>query len=253
MLLPRPVRVGLSLPLQTGLLAPLRATAWLRQNLTDLAAENRRLTRLASELAVENARLTTRVTRAETRPPATTLPLVFCPIIGRDMSTLERFFIVSRGARHGVVPGTCAITADGVVGRVVAAGPDQALIQTFLDPDSRIAVINPRSGALAVARPENRLLVLDYLPDTTGMALGDTLVTSGLGLVFPRGLRVGTVVTLAPPQTGLFRRTEVRPFVDVLRLEGVFVLTRQQAAADPDGWLDNLAPPEVGVPTETTH
>ncbi|MEO0085866.1 MAG: rod shape-determining protein MreC [candidate division WOR-3 bacterium] len=253
LVIPRPFRLKVSLPLQTVLLAPLRATAWFRQNLTDLAAENRRLTQLASELAIENARLTARSSGDQSKVPATGLPIIYCPIIGRDMSTLGRFLIVSRGASHGVIPGACAMTADGVAGRVIAAGPNQALVQTLLDPDSRIAVVNRRSGALAVARPENRLLILDYVPDTAGMALGDTLLTSGLGLVFPRGLRVGTITSLAGPRSGMFRHTEVKPFVDILKLEGIFVLIRQQPAGDHNGWLESLAPPEVNIPTETAR
>jgi len=248
LLLPRPLRVRLSLPLQTGLLAPLRATAWFRHNLADLTAENRRLTRLASELAVENARLIARGGRSRAQVPPTNLLLVYCPIIGRDMSTLERFLVVSRGTRHGVVAGTCAITAEGVVGRVIAAGPDQALVQTLLDPDSRIAVTNLRSRALAVARPEGRGLTLDYVPDAAGAAPGDTLVTSGLGLVFPKGLRVGTITAVSAPQSGIFRRIEITPFVQVMRIEGVFALVRPGPASEANDWLENLAPAQVEMP-----
>lgn len=253
LLLPRPVRVRGTQPLQTVLLAPLRVAAWLRQNLTDLATENRRLTSLAAELAVENARLVARSGTTRTSSLPGEFRLIYCPIIGRDMSTLERFLIASRGTRHGIATGTCAITADGVVGRVVAAGLNQALIQTILDPDSRIAVMNLRSRALAIARPEGRHLVLDYVPDTTGMAAGDTLVTSGLGLVFPKGLRVGVIATVADSRTEMFRQIDVKPFVQLLRLEGVFVLARNDSFTADDGWLNNLSPAQVRIPSQTTH
>jgi len=93
--------------------------------------------------------------------------------------------------------------------------------------------------------------VLDYAADTADFAVGDTLVTSGLGRVFPRGLRVGVVTALPGPTAGMFRLVEVRPFVDVTRLDGVFVLAAPDAPApDADDWLDNLAPAEVAIPGE---
>lgn len=258
---PRSLRIIIASPLQTVLLAPLRGTAWVRQRVADLSAENSRLSQLATELAIENAHLKTVCRATELKGTGFTdqLPLqairtISAPIISRDLSTFERFFIVSRGGNHGIRPGCPVLAPTGVVGKVIATSPHQSLVQTFLDPDCPIAVVDMRSRAPALTRPDrHRLLKLDYVPKDADIAVGDTIVTSGLGGIFPRGLRVGIVTEIPDRATELFKTVRVRPFVDVTRLEQVFLLCIADSLPPSlsDGWLDNLRPLELKTPGES--
>ncbi len=253
LLLPVPLKHTLTMPLQTLLLAPLRGVVHLRTVLSGLQAENRRLTRLAAELTVENARLRTISRQAEAR--VGNLDLLRAPVIARDLTTLERYFVVSRGTRHQVAIGTPAVAPRGVIGKVVAVGRHQSLVQTFLDQDSRIAVTNRRSRIPALARPGARhLLELDYVPRESDFQPGDTIVTAGLGGIFPRGLMVGVVVSASDRPAQLFKSVRVRPFVDLAGLEQVFLVgipaTMDEAN---DDWLDNVGPRELPIPGEDTR
>ncbi len=261
LLAPARLKTGLLLPVQTVVHAPNRLLAGLTANVSGRARENARLARLAAELAVENARLRA-LAHVDNRAPSDTLLLMRATVIGRDLATFERYLTISLGRRSGAKPGDPVITADGVVGIVTACGDHQSIVQTLISPSARAAVMNLRSRTPGVARPDrNRLLDVSYLPRDADYQVGDTVVTAGLGRVFPKGLLVGIVVPMPEgspvAQTELFKPVKVRPFVDFSRLDAVFVLRLPEAAPVATGsdsrsrmWLENLAPDEVSPPEE---
>jgi rod shape-determining protein MreC len=255
LLLPHQLRLALTQPLQTVLLAPLRLGAAVSQSIRDVRAENDRLTLLATRLAVENACLESASQTAGLEPRAS-LALTRAPVISRDLTTFERWLVISRGTRHGVRPGAPVITPDGVCGKVIACGPHQSLVQTLLAPESRIAVLNLRSRVPALARPDRAgRLVLEYAPKESDFKVGDTVVTAGLGTVFPKGLKLGEVVAVPDRPEALFKPVTVQPFADVSRIEQVFVICLPETTAldTGSGWLENTARPEVSIPDQPTN
>jgi rod shape-determining protein MreC len=253
LLIPHRLRVSASLPFQTALLAPLRLAASANRAQRDTRAENDRLSLLAVRLAVENARLQA-ATPVATAAPALDLELTSAPVIGRDLTTFEHWLVISRGSLHGIRPGQPVVTPEGVCGKVVACGPHQALVQTLLAPESRISVIDLRSRVPALTRPDRSgRLVLDYAPKESDFRPGDTVVTAGIGTIFPKGLRVGEVTSTPDRPDALFKPVIVRPFADVSRIERVFVISLP-AGAQPDTgavWLENIAAPEVTIPDQS--
>ncbi len=252
LLVPHRFRIAAAQPLQTALLAPLRLGAAVSQSLREARAENERLSLLAVRLAVENARLESASPTAVAGPPVD-LVLTSAPVIGRDLTTFEHWLVISRGSLHGVRPGAPVITPDGVCGKVVACGPHQSLVQTLLAPESRIAVINLRSRVPALARPDRSgQLVLDYAPKESDFKPGDTIVTAGLGTIFPKGLRLGAVTSVPDRPEALFKPVTIRPFADVSRVERVFVISLPEGPQPDTGavWLENTTPPEVTIPDQ---
>jgi rod shape-determining protein MreC len=252
LLVPHRLRITAAQPLQTTLLAPLRLGTAVSQSLREARAENERLSLLAVRLAVENARLEA-ASQTAAAGPSVNLVLTSAPVIGRDLTTFEHWLIISRGSLHGIRPGAPVITPDGVCGKVIACGPHQSLVQTLLAPESRIAVLNIRSRVPALARPDRSgQLVLNYAPKESDFKPGDTLVTAGIGTVFPKGLRVGDVTSVPDRPEALFKPVTIRPFADVSRVERVFVISLPEAAQPDTGavWLENTAPPEVTIPDQ---
>jgi rod shape-determining protein MreC len=243
LLLPHRLRLAITQPFQTALLAPLRLGAAVNQSLHDSRTENERLSMLAARLSVENARLES-ASQTTGPEPRVSLTLTRAPVISRDFATFERWLVISRGTRTGVRPGAPVITPDGVCGKVIACGPHQSLVQTLLDLRSRVP-------ALARADRAGRL-VLDYAPKESDFGIGDTVVTAGLGTVFPKGLRLGEVVAVPNRPEALFKPVTIRPFADISRLEQVFVICLPETGAldTGSGWLENTARPEVSIPDQ---
>ena len=252
LLLPHRLRLSVTQPFQSALLAPLRLGTAVSQSLHDVRAENERLSLLVARLSVENARLES-ASQTSGSEPRVGLALTRAPVISRDLATFERWLVISRGTLHGVRPGAPVITPDGVCGKVIACGPHQSLVQTLLAPESRIAVLDLRSRVPALARADHSgRLVLDYAPKESDFKVGDTVVTAGLGTVFPKGLRLGEVIAVPDRPEALFKPVTVRPFADISRVEQVFVIHLPEAGTldTASVWLENTAPPEVSIPDQ---
>lgn len=245
---PRAIRVSASRPFELVLLSPLRLVSAVSTHVLSLKAENRRLEELAARLAVENARLQT-LCSPDTAAPASNFPMKRARVIARDMTSFEHYLVVGRGAGDGCRAGAPVISPAGLVGKAIASGPHQSLVQTILATDSRVSVMSKRSRIVGLARPEaGARLALDYVPRSADVAIGDTLVTAGLGGIFPAGIPVATVVSLPDRPSALFRPVIAKPFINMATIEYVFILL--MPAEPADDWLGNTARPEVELPDE---
>jgi len=248
-LLPHNTKIKIAPHFATVLLSPLRGITALRTTIATINNDNARLARLAAELALENARLKHYLNLPESTIaiPANSLRLIRSRVIARDITTLKRFFTITCGANDGVQIGSAVIVPEGVVGRVIMVTPHQALVQTIFEPDFRVAVMNARTREIALAHPDQKQkLILDYVNKNADFRIGDTIVTSGLGGIFPKGLRLGVVVETPEQPDALFKPVYVKPFINIMLIEQVFVIITPFPLQD--NWLDNLQPSEITIP-----
>lgn len=152
----------------------------LRAEVARLQAENRRLTELLGLVdAPEEVRSVARV-------------------IGLSGGAFVRNVIVQAGRRDGLSYGLPVTDTSGVVGRVIEVGRHTSRILLLTDLNSRVPVFVGPGRMPAIAAGRNRgLLSLDFLPELSLPQVGDQVVTSGHGGVFPPGLAVGRVVRVS--------------------------------------------------------
>ena len=156
--------------------------------------------------------------------------LVDAYIIGRSSLDWTSTFTINRGTDAGIQPGMCAITENGeVVGLVVEAGTNYALIKSVLDSSLEISGTIAASGYSGMIQGgytvgQEGLLLMDYLPSSSVIRNNDQVVTSG-STVYPRNLILGYVVDAGFNETGVAKFALLRPAADIDRLEQVFILT----------------------------
>jgi rod shape-determining protein MreC len=189
-----------------------------------LDEENRRLRAEVAttvELRQENARLKRLLGFVE----ETNLPTLAARVIGEDASGWFRTIEIDRGAADGLRDGLPVVNAAGLVGRVVRTSPHSARVLLITDASSAVAVLVQDQRIRGICRGQGGTLILDFalLQDT--IQVGDGVITSGLGGVFPKGLVVGYVQAVQREQFGLFQTIEIEPAVDFAHLEEVLVLT----------------------------
>jgi rod shape-determining protein MreC len=141
-----------------------------------------------------------------------------------------RNLTIDKGLLEGVELNAPVISPHGVVGRVIAAGPQAARVQLLLDKASGVGVRIERSrisgvvsGRAGFADRAGGDLDLLYVPVLSDVVVGDVVVTSGLDRIFPRGLMVGRVRAVTTG-TGLFKEILVAPSARFERLEEVMVV-----------------------------
>ena len=169
----------------------LHASAKL-QRLDALEAENRRL----RELLDSTGRLSDRVLVAE--------------ILAVDMDPYRQRFNVNRGAIDGAYVGQALLDANGIVGQIVNVAPMTSEAVLITDADHAVPVIVTRNGlrTIAVGTGDSSRLRLPYLTNSSDIEVGDLLLSSGLGGVFPAGYPVGRVIEV--------RRRPGQSFADVI-------------------------------------
>ena len=178
-----------------------------------LAQENERLLgwqQAALKLASENAQLRDLLRVAP--EPATSY--VTARVIANSGGAYARSVIVNAGRENGVVRGEAAVTGEGLVGRVSEVGSRAARILLITDLNSRVPVIAEGSRQRAVLAGDNsEHPSLRYLEAGAAIRIGDRIVTSGQGGVFPPGLPVGVVAVF----NGELARVEL--FVELSRVD----------------------------------
>lgn len=178
-----------------------------------LAEENERLLRwrqAALSLASENTELHG-LLKLVPVPPAS---FVTARVIGNSGGAYVRNLMIRAGSENGVARGQAAITGEGLVGRVAEVGTQAARILLVTDLNSRIPVIveGARLRALMTGDNSDRPS-LRYLDTVSGIKVGDRVVTSGEGGVFPPGLPVGVIASLEG------EAPRVEPYVELSQVQ----------------------------------
>lgn len=148
-------------------------------------------------------------------------------VIARSPSTWFDTVEVDQGTRDGVRPGQAVIVPEGVVGRVVAASPSVSTVMLILDPKSGVGAMDARSqadGVLTGKSPIDGSLTFTLFSHHPDVAVGDTVVTSGLSQYYPKGILVGQVSNVSTSQYGLTETATVVPSVDFNRLSRVMIV-----------------------------
>ncbi len=141
-------------------------------------------------------------------------------------SSWFRTIEIDRGSADGVIEGLPVIDAAGLVGRVVRSAPHSARVLLITDASSAVAVLVQDQRIRGVCRGQGGALALDFALLEDAIQVGDGVITSGLGGVFPKGLVVGYVRSVQREQFGLFQTVDVEPAVDFAHLEEVLVHAR---------------------------
>jgi rod shape-determining protein MreC len=160
-------------------------------------------------------------------------PMLPSEVVGLDVSPWFRSVLVDRGSSHGVLAGHPVITEQGVVGLVTRTSPHAAKTMLLLDRQSTIDAVVQRSRARGIVRGLGAgTLEFEFVVREADVAIGDIVITSGLGGVYPKGLRLGEIVGLEDPGGSLVQVASVEPAVDFGRLEQVFVMLRRGPTLD---------------------
>ncbi|MHC1698551.1 MAG: rod shape-determining protein MreC [Geobacteraceae bacterium] len=153
------------------------------------------------------------------------VPSIAARVIGEDVTPWFRTVIIDRGAVDGVREGMPVVASGGVVGRVVRVASTSSRLLLVTDNASAIAATVQRSRARGVVKGKSgQLCSLEFSQRGEDVKVGDVIVTSGIGGVFPNALPIGEVTMVKKGEYGIFQTVELRPFVSMSHLEEVLVL-----------------------------
>lgn len=199
-------------------------------NIAKIKKEKDRLARVNAELMLQINRL--RQYGIENRElkglialkDSTDFPLIPASIVAKSLTGSQNTFTLNAGSSSGIKPGMPVITDQGLVGIIHSVSDDFSIVRTLRNQALKLTVKNERSRINAVMKWNGDNLVLIDVPKTYDVEPGDRIITSELSSIVPVPIPVGVVLKLSNVERGIFNEVKVRPFVDFLRIEHVFVL-----------------------------
>ena len=208
----------------------MRGTAEGVVELPDLRRRNQTLVERNRALAHENARL--RELAAEYKAQAGIAPIVQAApasvqarVIGFPPEYAVQSVTIDKGTRAGVKREDGVVSADGVVGRIVEAGPFTSKVALLTDFTSTVPAVVAETRSWGVARGNESSVRLEYVSQDAALRAGQTVVTAE-GRSFHEGEVLGTIVAIDRSASTLYQTAVVKPAVDFSTLDRVAVVPK---------------------------
>lgn len=250
------VRDGIASVLEWSVFLPVRAfLGWGGRSLI-VQQQNRRLAqdvtqaRLEIEQIQEASRENEVLRRMLAMRSRALLSLTPARVVGRNLDwTGEVLWLEVSGIS---TPGTAVVTPDGLLGRISRVGVDRAQVETLWHSRLAISVVDGRSREQGILRwdpAHPRDLAIDLTPLTADFRIGDPILTSGLGEIFPKGILVGHVVGAEPESRTQMKRVHVRPAARRGRMQEVFLVNERPPEGDATPLFPSPEPASSAPPT----
>ncbi|MDR0403905.1 MAG: rod shape-determining protein MreC [Treponema sp.] len=207
--------------------------------LSDRIARYEQLERTSADIRQENERLRQQLGFAET----ISYRYVAAEIIGYDPDNVFSAFVINKGKKHGVDNNMPVIAyqngAETLVGKIVQTAQMESLVMPLFDTGSYI------SSRLAESRLEGivegqgnseRPLLMRFVRGRSReeISIGELAVSSGLGGVYPPGIRIGRVSRILYQENDTAIEIELDGTADFSRLEYVFVIDPRSATVEEE-------------------
>lgn len=172
-------------------------------------------------------------------------PIVTARVVGHNPGRFLTTLIINRGTYHGIKANMPVFSTKGLVGKVTKASFTHSRVQLLSDPNLKLSVMERRTRVVGFLESADGHMLSAMVPTHAGVTEGDTIITSGLGGIFPKGIPVGTVKEVRRADLDVMRSLDVSPFQEVSSLEEVFIMQK-----DPEWVIQELLDDNPGVAHE---
>ncbi|MBQ3553919.1 MAG: rod shape-determining protein MreC [Clostridia bacterium] len=178
----------------------------------------------------ENQRLRALLELKESYPQ---YDMVGCEVIAKEPGNWFHVFTIDKGKNYNIKKDDVVVTHKGLVGRVSQVGENWAKVVSLIDTESSVGALLPRTQDIAIvdgdlALSGNGQCRLSAVSNTSALAAGDEVETSGLGGVYPKGLLIGTIKEVINDAVGYSSYAIVDTAVDFEHVREVLVIRMPQ-------------------------
>ena len=192
----------------------------------DLEKENRKLFLESSrlgELEHENKILRAQLGFVQDHPE---FDLVAAEVIGRDPNNFLQFMTINKGSNDGVKKEMPVVAEGFLVGKISEVESKSSKVFLITNPSSIVNALVEESRATGIVKGElGYSLIIESISQEAKVKSGDTVITSGLGGTFPKGLVIGQINQIEEREAEVFKKAQIAPMIDFSSLEVVFVIT----------------------------
>ena len=149
-------------------------------------------------------------------------------VINRDITNFNDVVTINLGRKDGVVENMTVVADQGLVGHIISVTDNTAQVQTIIDTASSLSCQKSSTGDNIIARgtlEKTNSMKATFIPTSAQVLQGDSIITSGIGGIYPRGITIGTVSKVNETQNITDRYAIIDTAVDFTKLNTVLVLT----------------------------
>ena len=198
----------------------------LKQENEELKQKNSELEQSLRELEIiksENATLKEYVNLTDKYKEYSTIPAY---IINKNISNYNNLFVINVGTEDGIEVNMTVIADKGLVGHVVSVSENTAKVQTIIDTSSNVSatISTSRDSIICSGILNQKKLKATYIPTDANLIMGDSIETSGMGGIYPKGIHIGTIEQIVNTGNITDRYAVIEPAVDFDTVETVLVI-----------------------------
>lgn len=175
-----------------------------------------------NEIEKENTRLKELLQASRENPLPSQMARVIYHVPGNWYETL----LVDKGKSAGIKENMVVLSTQGLIGKVVKVDQSSSLVRLITDPQMEISAINQRSRDVVILQGNyNKELKGKLIPPRADLQVGDMMVTSGLGGVYPKGVPIGTISWISRNDADPNPKIKTLLSADLNHLEEVLILS----------------------------
>ncbi len=150
-------------------------------------------------------------------------------VIGREQAALSKTILINKGSAHGLKIGMPVMAPPGLIGRLIDVSWHVSKVLLLIDENNNIGGILQRTRTQGIVSGAGAHgCILKYIYKNKDVKEGDSVISSGMGGIFPKGLLIGKVSRVQKQDAGLFLKIDIAPFADFAKLEEVLVLASEE-------------------------
>lgn len=148
-------------------------------------------------------------------------------VINRDVSNYSSTLVLNVGTQDGIRENMTVIADKGLVGHVISVSEKTCKVQVIIDSASTVSssISTTNESIICKGTLENdQILRASYIPTGAELIQGDSVYTSGIGGIYPKGIIIGTVKEIITTSNITDRYAIVEPSVDFSKIDTVLII-----------------------------
>lgn len=182
---------------------------------------------VADEVRAENEQLRALLNEAAEYPE---FKYTYAKVILRSVDDYSATYTIDAGSNDGIEENMIVVSLGGLAGKIVKVTDTTSVFLAIIDPRCGVPALSVESRDMGVVKGVGNAgatqgnLIMNQLPTNAIIKPGDSVITSGMGEVYPKGIKVGTVTEVSKGSQ-INATATVIPAVDFDHIENVLVIT----------------------------
>ncbi len=154
--------------------------------------------------------------------------LILGKVLSYHPDLLSDYIIVDKGIDDSIKPDMAVINTKGIIGITTKVSSKTSIVELISSPNIKISIFNKKGGygILSKLKEENSFSI-ELVEDASKFSVGDTIYSSGLGGIFPKGIPIGKIYEIKKQKFSYYPLIKVKIFVNLKNIQDVFIIKRE--------------------------